>query len=162
MLLHITGSTKKNRVLVNSAAWYFAEKLMGKRLLDTLEININLKHNMSEKTGCEGTAIWTFWDDLKQTPRDFTLELDSSMSIRNILINLAHEMVHVKQCVKGEMYEYSEPNMVRFMKTKYDMSDLDYYDYPWEIEAFGRQLGLFIRWCEANGYGERDDMKETI
>ena len=162
MLLHITGSTKKNRVLVNSAAWYFAEKLMGKRLLDTLEININLKHNMSEKTGCEGTAIWTFWDDLKKTPRDFTLELDSSMSIRNILINLAHEMVHVKQWVKGEMYEYSEPNMVRFMKTKYDMSDLDYYDYPWEIEAFGRQLGLFIRWCEANGFGDHSDMKENV
>ena len=52
MLLHITGSTKKNRVLVNSAAWYFAEKLMGKRLLETLEININLKHNLHDKTGC--------------------------------------------------------------------------------------------------------------
>ena len=71
-------------------------------------------------------------------------------------------MVHVKQWVKGEMYEFSSnSNMVRFMKKKYDMNDLDYYDYPWEIEAFGRQLGLFIHLCEADGLGDREDMKET-
>jgi len=39
---------------------------------------------------------------------------------------------------------------------------LDYYDYPWEIEAFGRQLGLFIHWCEVDGLGDREDMKEII
>ena len=49
---------------------------------------------------------------------------------------------------------------VRFMKTKYDMNDLDYWDYPWEIEAFGKQLGLFVRFCEDTGIANRDDMKE--
>ena len=146
MLLHITGSTKKNRVLVNSAAWYFAEKLMGKRLLDTLEININLKHNMSEKTGCEGTAIWTFWDDLKKTPRDFTLELDSSMSIRNILINLAHEMVHVKQFTRGELKHTTAITAKRWHNKEYNESN--YWNCPWEIEAYGRELGLFTMWVE--------------
>ena len=58
------------------------------------------------------------------------------------------------------MYEYLTPNMVRFMKKKYDMNDLDYFDYPWEIEAFGRQLGLFVRMCEESGLGDREDMKE--
>ena len=160
MLLHITGSNKMTRKLVDNAAWYFAEKLLGKRLLKTLEIDIKLVRNMTEKEGCEGTCIWNEWDDLKKTPREFTIDLDSSISIRNILVNLAHEFVHVKQWVKGEMYEYSAPNMVRFLKTKYDMTDMDYFDYPWEIEAFGRQLGLFVRWCEANGFGDREDMKE--
>lgn len=160
MLLNIKGSTIKNRKLVERAAWYYAERLMGKRLIKTLVININLIRNYTEKEGCEGSAIWDSWDDLRKTPRDFTIELDSSISLRNMLINLAHEIVHVKQWVKGEMYEYADPNMVRFMKKKYDMNNLDYFDYPWEIEAFGRQLGLFVRMCEESGLGDREDMKE--
>ena len=48
------------------------------------------------------------------------------------------------------------------MKKKYDMNNMDYFDYPWEIEAFGRQLGLFTRWCEDAGLGERDDMREDL
>ncbi len=41
MLLHINGSTKKVRKIVEQAAWYYAEKLMGKRLMAGLEITIN-------------------------------------------------------------------------------------------------------------------------
>ena len=159
MLLNITGSTKTTRNLINSSAWYYAEKLMGKRLMGTLEINIKLVKNMTEKEGCEGSCIWDEWEDRK-TPRSYTIELDSSVSLRNILINLAHEMVHVKQWVKGEMYEYTNPNLVRFMKKKVDISNMNYYDYPWEIEAFGRQLGLFVRMCEEDGLADRKDMME--
>ena len=114
---------------------------------------------MTEKEGCEGSCIWDEWEDRK-TPRSYTIELDSSVSLRNILINLAHEMVHVKQWVKGEMYEYTNPNLVRFMKKKVDISNMNYYDYPWEIEAFGRQLGLFVRMCEEDGLADRKDMME--
>jgi len=70
-------------------------------------------------------------------------------------------MVHVKQWVKGEMYEYANPNEVRWMKKKYDMNDMDYYDYPWEIDAFGRQLGLFVRMCEETG-NVNDEMMENV
>ena len=42
MLLNIKGSNKATRTLVNRAAWWYAEKLMGKRLMNDLEININL------------------------------------------------------------------------------------------------------------------------
>jgi len=58
------------------------------------------------------------------------------------------------------MYEYEEPNKVRFMKKKVDTSKLNYFDYPWEIEAFGRQLGLFVRMCEDDGIADREDMME--
>ena len=29
----------------------------------------------------------------------------------------------------------------------------DYFERPWEIEAHGRELGLFVRWAEANQLG---------
>lgn len=162
MLLEINGSTKNVRKLVEIAAWNYAERLMGKRLMKTLFIKIDLHRTLLSKDGMEGSCIWDEWDDLKKTPRDFHIELDSTINIREILINLAHEMVHVKQWVKGEMYEYANPNEVRWMKKKYDMNDMDYYDYPWEIDAFGRQLGLFVRMCEETGNGDNPKMMENV
>ena len=157
MIIHVKGSNKAVRKLVEIAAWYYAEKLMGKRLINNLEININLKRNLYEKDKSEGTAIW---EDESSRPKEFTIELDCDTKVRNILITLAHEMVHIKQWAKGEMYEYAGLGKVRFMKTKYDMNNLNYWDFPWEIEAYGKQLGLFIRFCEDNGFAEREDMKD--
>ena len=157
MLLHVKGSNKLNRKLVKIAAWWYAEKLMGKRLMSGLEININLSKTLLSKDGNEGTAIW---EDESIRPKEFTIALDSTCNIRNILITLAHEMVHVKQWAKGEMYEYVEQDMVRFNKTKFNLADINYWDYPWEIEAFGRQLGLFVRFCEDQGIADREDMQE--
>jgi len=157
MLIHVKGSNKSVRKLVRLAAWYYAEKLMGKRSIANLEININLKKDLMSKDNNEGTATW---EDENIFPKEFLIELDSSEKIRNLLITLAHEMVHVKQWAKNEMHEYCKPDEVRFNKIKFNMTEIDYWDYPWEIEAFGRQLGLFIRFCEDNGLSDREDMME--
>ena len=159
MIIHVKGSNKSVRKLVEIAAWYYAEKLMGKRIIANLEININLKRNFIRDTGCEGTAIW---EDENIWPKEFLIELDSGVKLRNLLITLAHEMVHVKQWAKNEMYEYMKLDEVRFNKTKFNMSDINYWDYPWEIEAFGRQLGLFVRFCEDNGLVDCEDIMEEV
>ena len=159
MILHVKGSNKSVRKLIEIAAWYYAEKLMGKRIIANLEININLKRNFMKNTGCEGTAIW---EDEGIWPKEFLIELDSGVNLRDLLITLAHEMVHVKQWAKNEMYEYMKLDEVRFNKTKFNMSDINYWDYPWEIEAFGRQLGLFVRFCEDNGLVDCEDMMEEV
>ena len=159
MLLHVKGSNKAVRKLVETATWFYTEKLMGKRLMAGLEITINLKKNLLAKTGKEGSAIW---EDDGYRSREFTIELDSSVKIRELLITLAHELVHVKQWAKDEMYEYMEPHMVRFKGEKIHLKETDYWDYPWEIEAYGRQLGLFIRFCEEMGLADCEEMKETV
>ena len=159
MLLHIKGSNKYNRKLVEAATWWYADKLMGKRLMSGLEIHINLRKNLIDKEDCEGTATW---EDESSRPKEFTIELDVTYSIRDALITLAHEMVHVKQWAKGEMYEYLKSGLIRFHKTKFDADNINYWDYPWEIEAFGKQLGLFVRFCEDAGIADRDDMQEGV
>ena len=158
MILPINGSTKKVRKDIELASWYYAEKLMGKRLMAGLEININLKKDLLTEEGHEGTAIW---DDDGYRPKEFTINLDTTVNFRNLLINLAHEMVHVKQWAKDEMYEYMNTmGMVRFKGERIHLEETDYWDYPWEIEAYGRQLGLFIRFCEDTGRSKCDAMKE--
>ena len=157
MILHVKGSNKALRKMVELATWYYAEKLMGKRLMGSLELTINLKKNLLSKEGNEGSAIW---EDDSYRPREFIIELDTTVKIRNLLITLAHEMVHVKQWAKDEMYEYVNiMGMVRFKGEKIHLELTDYWDYPWEIEAYGKQLGLFVRFCEYMGF-EREDMKE--
>ena len=160
MILNITGSCKSTRKLVESATWNYAERLIGKKLLNTLYIDIKLVRNLTDKEGMEGSCIWDEWE-AKSTPRSYTIELDSSVSLRNILINLAHEMVHVKQWAKDEMYEYTNTmGLVRFKGEKIHLEETDYWDYPWEIEAYGKQLGLFVRFCEHMGFEKCDNMKE--
>ena len=154
MLVNVTGSNKAVRMLISRATWWYAEKLMGKRLMSGLEINVNLL----KKSNDEGSCIW---EDENRRPKEFTIDIDGRATIRNILITLAHEMVHLKQWAKDEMYEYyNTPNMVRFKGEKMHMGEIDYWDYPWEIEAYGRQLGLFVRFCEDIGIADREDMKE--
>ena len=160
MLLHIEGSNKAVRKLVEQAAWFYTENLMTKRLMGSLEITIKLDRTLVKKHDMEGSCIFET-DDVR--PKDFLIELDSTMNIRNILITLAHEMVHVKQWATDEMYEYvNSPKMVRFKGEKIHTDDMNYWDYPWEIEAYGRQLGLFIRFCEKMGITDREDMMEEI
>jgi hypothetical protein len=153
MLVSVTGSTKGVRTLVRPATWWYAEKLMGKRLMSGLEINVNLL----KKNNDEGSCIW---EDENRRPKEFTIDIDGRATVRNILITLAHEMVHLKQWAKDEMYEYMNvAGLVRFKGEKVHMEIIDYWDYPWEIEAYGKQLGLFVRFCEYMDF-DRDDMKE--
>ena len=80
MLLHIRGSNKYNRKLIEAATWWYAEKVMSKRLMSGLKIDINLRKNLIDKEGCEGTSIW---EDENRRPKEFTIELDISNSIRD-------------------------------------------------------------------------------
>ena len=95
MILNIKGSNRRTRKLVDRATWWYAEKLMGKRLMSGLEIYIKLRKNLITKEGCEGTA--NIENTTNTRPKEFIIELDVTFSIRDILITLAHEMVHLYQ-----------------------------------------------------------------
>jgi hypothetical protein len=60
-------------------------------------------------------------------------------------------MVHVKQWAKGEYFEYANKDDIFFFnKKQYNTKKIDYWDWPWEIEAYGRQPGLVHRWEAQN------------
>ena len=63
-------------------------------------------------------------------------------------------MVHVKQYAKNELHEYTMKKGHRY-KGEFFSDKLDYWDEPWEIEAHGRETGLFVRWAEKNKLGKR-------
>ena len=55
-------------------------------------------------------------------------------------------MVHVKQYARREL----NPNKEVWLGKTYNPKSISYWDLPWEIEAHGREVGLFIRYCEEN------------
>jgi hypothetical protein len=84
----------------------------------TVEINI-------KRIAVMGTCLHL--DD-----NEFEVEINNALPLRELLITLAHELVHVKQHVLLEMP--ASP------------VSASYWDRPHEIEAHDRELELFIKW----------------
>lgn len=147
-MIEVSGGTAKQRELVQSIAEWCAVKLMGPRLASVVNVEIELRRDMGDSLGN------ATWEDDNHRPRDFTMEVNASkeLRLRKILETVAHEMVHVKQYAKGEMKDLiSRPaNIRKWQGEIVDTNTISYWDLPWEIEAYGRECGLFVRWAEEN------------
>lgn len=152
MFVYITGSGCRKRELVASMVDYCAQMLMP-RIAPTISIDIQLVHNLYDKEGVVGDCIPDDFADANH-PRDFVMRIDSKEPLREMLETVAHEMVHVKQFAKGELYQSSRNSKHRW-QGQWVNKDPDYWDCPWEIEAFGRQPGLFLRWVAKNNYQKK-------
>ena len=70
--------------------------------------------------------------------------------LKNLLIDLGHELTHVKQYLNNEVFDYKDGG-VRYKGVIFDdsyyVNEESYYDSPWEIEAYGREWGLYRMFC---------------
>jgi len=138
------GSGVNKRMMAIDLAYYSISVLMPR--MHTLTIDIQLINRLREKESLAGDCIW---EDSTTRPRHFTVRADSSQTLQEMLETVAHEMVHVKQYARGELKDFSKTT--KLCKWKGDLMEwekVNYYDLPWEIEAHGRERGLFIRWFE--------------
>ena len=150
MIINVKGGTASQRNHVRSMVEYCAKKLMP-RITD---LDITIKFKDLRKQNAYGFCMADPEGDAQplDKPRVFELEINSKMKLRKILETVAHEMVHVKQYARGELYQGTRIAKHRW-QGKWVSNNLDYWDQPWEIEAHGREAGLFIRWAEANDHG---------
>ena len=152
----------KLRVALYAMTEFAMSKLVpSSRLRNNVSINIHLKHH------CEGGEAML--DDYANPyrPRDFKViidhhraeiddygrERDATEWAHEILKTLAHEMVHVKQYLTGELM--MRKNGLAWRKsvlTSDSTTYEEYFELPYEIEAYGREKGLLsmflIRWTE--------------
>jgi hypothetical protein len=138
MKLSIVNCPDKNRFrpYVKRAAEFYAKELMTDKMLENVFIRIRFKDC---KDALGYAEIMEYNDSGK--PREFEIELNSRVNGGEILRALAHEMVHVKQ------YVYCETNesLTRWKGSK--VTEGDYWEEPWEIEAYGREVGLFNKFA---------------
>ena len=138
MLITVTGGKPNQRKYVESMAEFCIQKLMPR--MRTLDITIKLK----TPKGAMGYCLET---DNKRT---FEIEIDRNQKLRPLLETVAHEMVHVKQFARRELH----PSKDTWYGKTYNPKKTSYWDLPWEIEAHGREVGLFVRWCDENNLGK--------
>ena len=56
-----------------------------------------------------------------------------------MMLNLAHELVHAKQFIKGELH----PTLYKWKKFKKDYAKTPYFKQPWEKEAYLMEDKIF-------------------
>ena len=154
MNIVITGMVgkRKQKALLQEAAEFFAAQLMDPRMVRNLTLDIEVYKNLDVEGECVD-------EDGVRNPRWFTIGL-KSVDINEMIKTLGHEMVHVKQHAKNELQTghavaargglkiYSKwMGEIWKPKGKEDA----YFDAPWEIEAYGREVGLFAKWVQYKG-----------
>ena len=143
MLITVEGYRSLNKKLyqaIGSAAEFYGDRLLGKRMAKNILLEIKLTNNLKKKEQAYGYCHVT--DDNLNRPREFHIELDTSMryKLEQILTWLAHEMVHLKQFVRGELFDY-ETGRVQW-KTR-SFGRVHYDDQPWEKEAYRLEDKLY-------------------
>lgn len=133
--IEVIGGKAHQRKYVESMAEFCIETLMPR--MRSLDITIKL----ATVKGAMGYCLET------DNNRTFEIEADRKLTLRKLLETIAHEMVHVKQYARKELrHNY------KWCGKTYSPEKVSYWDLPWEIEAHGRELGLFVRWCELHGH----------
>ena len=148
MWVEITGYRKHNKELfgaLENAAFEYAEILLGKRMAKHIQLEIKLTKDLKKKEKAFGYCHIS--DDNLNRPREFMIELDASMkhTFIDILTWLAHEMVHLKQFVRKELYDY-ESGRVQWKSRCY--GKIRYSDMPWEKEAYRLENELYEMFAE--------------
>jgi len=144
MQIRIRGGSKTQKKYVRSMVEFCQQMLMPR--MTTLDIHVSIKN--FGKSDALGYAIPSDDADAYR-PREFDIEICKNQNLRRLLETVAHEMVHVKQFARGELYESTVANKHRW-QGEWLNKDPDYWDQPWEIEAHGREVGLFVRWAQKN------------
>jgi len=146
MIVTVSGGTQSQKKRVESIVHFCVQKLMPR--MQSLDISVKLR---DLKGNAYGYCMVIDDDSRPDRPREFELEVHKNMPLRKLLETVAHEMVHVKQYARGELYQG-----VRIPKHRWRgkwVGNMNYWDQPWEIEAHGRETGLFIQWAEKEGLG---------
>ena len=158
--LHARNIDDKLRVaLYAMTSFAMADLIPSEKLRNNVSINIHLKHHEED-----GEAMLEEYAN-RYRPRDFKVivdhhraEIDDYGRTRTetelghtILRILAHELVHVKQYLMGEL-TWRDKGMLwggELFAPEYLTEQLK---TPYEIEAYGREKGLlvsfFIKWKE--------------
>ena len=149
--LHTRNINLKCKTAIFAMTEYaLATLIPSKRLRDNLMINIHLRHHSNEGEAklAEGTnryrprAFKIILDHHRMETNEMTGETRTDMEwFVELLKTLAHELVHVKQYVLGELRSRDVGLLYKGINHE-AMNLMEYFELPYEIEAYGREKGL--------------------
>ena len=141
MKINLKNCPKSLKKKINFAVDFYSTRLIeSTRIRNNCEITINFyRYNEKNKTAFVDIDDY----NTKGQPRKFSIYL-AKQSEEEILKILAHEMVHIKQYIAGEI-----DNFLESWKGEYFDRELStYYNFPWEKEAYEKADILYNEWVK--------------
>ena len=131
MDVRVTGGNKYQREIVHKVIGWTIKRLKLSRM-SSLDVQVILR----KLRGVDGYC--SMEDDSK---RIFIIEAHKALGLRQLIMTLIHEMVHVKQFVRNEMDDFPINGRHRW-KSGTIPKNVSYYDMPCEKEAIRHQEKL--------------------
>jgi|TARA_B110000977_G_scaffold180345_1_gene239864 hypothetical protein len=128
--VEVTGGKAKERQLVEEVTCWCVNNMLPR--YRTLNIEVNLSNLKDRAMGycLEGDHN-----------REFRIDIRKGLGLYDLISTVCHEMVHVKQYVKGQLKHRTDGSQM--WKTEPDLSqETNYEDTPWELEAFALEEEL--------------------
>ena len=133
VVLEFTRKCSKKRHDAIMDAVMFACKQLMPRVRKPFYINIRPIPKLTETQGVNG-------DCMDEEDREFTIRIDVSLPLDEMISTILHEMVHVQQFLSGKLKQ-PQPGKAVYKRVDYDW-EMDYNDRPWEIEAHTKEKQL--------------------
>lgn len=151
MIVNVYGLPQQSPNTINllgDAARFYASILLEESIIKDIELDIEICYD----TDFAGYCVT---DDAEEYPKSFTITINPDFTHESIFDTLAHEMVHLKQFATGELYNVLTLDPDELFQVghvwkgeRYECKPGEFVplDAPWEVEAYGRQVGLYYRW----------------
>ena len=147
MEISITGFKKSAAVEIKEATEFFVDLLFDANVAKNLQLDIERAAKMDFEGECVN-------EDDTVDPRWFTISLRAGKDDEDPIKTLAHELVHVRQSANNWLEKRTKTTKGKttiqavWMGKPWAPSEKEdsYWDSPWELEAFGREVGLYQRW----------------
>jgi hypothetical protein len=145
---------------IREYAKFVLNRFVPKSVLKTSLIRIRIIHPKDlvgeEYEDAKSVRAWCMYQGVFNEKRTFDVTLTYTRynksakqpltRLKKILIDLGHELIHVKQYLNNEIFDYKN-GFVRYKGKEFDDSYKtsleNYFESPWEVEAYGREYGLF-------------------
>jgi hypothetical protein len=140
--MELTYTGKPVRVSLKEydyATNWIMSRLVSKKLMKNISVELSLRK-------IKGLNGQTEVADDRKYPREFVVVVNPYLSRKSQLSTLAHELVHVKQFATGELKSELRGTLQKWKDSYVDHSETEYFDLPWEVEAWGREHGLYVRY----------------
>jgi len=157
--------TKKDIAYLKKYSRFVLNKFVRKSVQANAKINIKIVspddlNNTIDVQDLKRYRAWCTYDSVCEGKKYFSVILNIKqinknakkphIRLKKLMIDLGHELIHVKQYLNSEIFDYKSGD-IRYKGSYFDSSYSEneelYYDSPWEIEAYGREQGLYKVFC---------------
>lgn len=134
----------EQRAELRAALSFYLEALLGPKLCSNITTRVVFVSGLRRRERRRGDVLG-FTKGSQRLPRDFKIRMDADIGLRSKLLILAHESVHIRQFARGQLRGYGTAR-TRWQGRAASSNMITYWDHPWEIEARGMELSLYVKW----------------